>query len=169
VAPTRPSTSSPKADGNPLFFPVDNDTFSPASEQKAATIPPYYDASASWPFDLDAAGNKRLHNFSFTSEVHYWFKYDKTKTYTLDFVGDDDVWVFINRKLAMDLGGIHPPVAGTVVIGADGNGLTTVTQTYPIPAPPRLNSPRASDWKTARSTRSLSSRQSASLMDRHTS
>jgi len=39
--------------------------------------------------------------FSFTSEVRYWFLYDKTKTYTLDFVGDDDVWVFINRKLAV--------------------------------------------------------------------
>jgi fibro-slime domain-containing protein len=125
-----------KVDGNPLFFPVDGDPFTPTSELLAASIPPYYDASATWPFDLDAAGNKRLHNFSFTSEVHYWFKYDKTKNYTLDFVGDDDVWVFINRKLAIDIGGIHIAVAGTLVIGADGNGTTTVTPTYPVsPAP----------------------------------
>ena len=101
----------------------------------AAQIPPYYDATATWPFDMDAAGNERLHNFSFTSEVRYWFLYDKSKTYTLDFVGDDDVWVFINRKLAVDLGGIHPPVAGSIVIGADGNGTTTITQTYPVPPP----------------------------------
>ncbi len=124
-----------KADGNPLFFPVDGDNFSPASELSAATIPPYYDASASWPFDLDAAGNKRLHNFSFTSEVRYWFPYNKAKTYTLDFVGDDDVWVFINRKLAVDLGGVHTPIDGKIVIGANGNGATTITQTYPIPVP----------------------------------
>ena len=125
-----------KADGNPLFFPVDGDTFTPASELAAAQIPPYYDASATWPFDLDAAGNKRLHNFSFTSEVRYWFLYDKTKTYTLDFVGDDDVWVFINRKLAVDLGGVHTPVDGSIVIGANGNGTATITPTYPIsPAP----------------------------------
>jgi fibro-slime domain-containing protein len=124
-----------KADGNPLFFPVDGDPFTPASELTAATIPPYYDATNSWPFDVDAAGNKRLHNFSFTSEVRYWFLYDKTKTYTLDFVGDDDVWVFINRKLAVDLGGIHTPIDGNTVIGADGNGKTTITQTYPIPVP----------------------------------
>jgi fibro-slime domain-containing protein len=124
-----------KADGNPLFFPVDGDSFSPASELKPAKIAPYYDASASWPFDTDAAGNNRLHNFSFTSEVRYWFLYDKSKTYTLDFVGDDDVWVFINRKLAVDLGGVHTPIDGNIVIGADGNGKTTITQTYPIPAP----------------------------------
>jgi fibro-slime domain-containing protein len=111
-----------KADGNPLFFPVDSDSFTPASELTAATIPPYYDASASWPFDLDAAGNKRLHNFSFTSEVRYWFPYDKTKSYTLDFVGDD-------------LGGVHTPIDGKIVISASGNGATTITQTYPIPVP----------------------------------
>ena len=124
-----------KVDGNPLFFPVDGDTFTPASEFQPATIPPYYDASATWPYDVDANGNKRLHNFSFTSEVRYWFLYDKTKTYTLDFVGDDDVWVFINRKLAVDLGGVHTPVDGSIVIGANGNGTTTITQTYPLPPP----------------------------------
>ena len=125
-----------RADGNPLFFPVDGDTFTPASELTAATIPPYYDAMATWPYDLDANGNKRLHNFSFTSEVRYWFLYDKSKSYTLDFVGDDDVWVFINRKLAVDLGGVHTPVDGKIVIGANGNGTTTITATYPLSPPP---------------------------------
>jgi fibro-slime domain-containing protein len=124
-----------KADGNPLFFPVDDDLFTPLTERNLATIPPYYDASASWPHDVDANGKDRLHNFSFTSEVRYWFLYDKSKSYILDFVGDDDVWVFINRKLAVDLGGIHTPIDGNIVIGADGNGATTITQTYPIPVP----------------------------------
>jgi fibro-slime domain-containing protein len=46
------------------------------------------------------------------------------------------VWVFINRKLAVDLGGVHTPVDGSIVIGANGNGTTTVTATYPLsPAP----------------------------------
>ncbi len=124
-----------KVDGNPLFFPVDGDSFTPASELTAATIPPYYDASATWPYDTDSNGNKRLHNFSFTSEVRYWFPYDSSKSYTLDFVGDDDVWVFINGKLAVDLGGVHTPVDGQVVIGSNGNGNTTITATYPIPPP----------------------------------
>jgi fibro-slime domain-containing protein len=99
-------------DGTPLFFPVDGDNFSPASERVSATIGPPYDPN------YDAEPGMPKHNFSFTSEVRYWFQYDSTKTYTLDFTGDDDVWLFINRKLAVDLGGIHTPVQGSVTFGA---------------------------------------------------
>jgi fibro-slime domain-containing protein len=97
-------------DGNPLFFPVDADTFTPPTERNTATIGPPYSAQ------FVAETGTPLHNFSFTSEVRYWFQYDATKTYVLDFTGDDDVWLFINKKLAVDLGGIHSPVQGSVTI-----------------------------------------------------
>jgi len=105
-------------DGNPLFFPVDSDTFSAATDMHYAQIPPYYDLQGTWPHDVDGSGADVLHNFSFTSEVRYWFKFESDKSYTLNFVGDDDVWVFINKKLAVDLGGIHTPVEGSVTINA---------------------------------------------------
>jgi len=53
-------------------------------------------------------------NFFFTSEVRFWFRYEGSETLT--FTGDDDVWVFINRTLAVDLGGCHVPESASVTL-----------------------------------------------------
>ncbi|HEY5961517.1 MAG TPA: fibro-slime domain-containing protein, partial [Polyangiaceae bacterium] len=58
----------------------------------------------------------KMRNFYFTSEVRYLFRY--TGAGTLAFYGDDDVWVFINGKLALDLGAPHMRLQGSVNIDA---------------------------------------------------
>ena len=49
------------------------------------------------------------------------------------FSGDDDLWVFINDKLAIDLGGLHPEQTDTLDVDARAAELGLVVgQTYPL-------------------------------------
>ncbi|HET7538537.1 MAG TPA: DUF4215 domain-containing protein [Polyangiaceae bacterium] len=118
------TTPAMKYDGNPLFFPLDDQKKDPNDPWIDAKVPTQY--GYNWEFEdqivpvLGAAhvAGKKAHNFHFTTQVNYWFKYDAKTTARLDFTGDDDVWVFVNEKLAVDLGGVHQPVDGSVTISA---------------------------------------------------
>jgi fibro-slime domain-containing protein len=66
-----------------------------------------------FPLDGQGFGNQgREHNFHFTFELHTTFTYRGGERFT--FVGDDDVFVFVNNHLAVDLGGVHDQFDGTV-------------------------------------------------------
>ena len=54
--------------------------------------------------------------FSFTTEIHTFFTYTG-QNQSFEFSGDDDLWVYINDILAVDVGGLHP--ASTSMINLD--------------------------------------------------
>jgi fibro-slime domain-containing protein len=81
--------------------------------------------------DTAQAADGKTHNFSFTTEIHTTFAYVGGETFT--FQGDDDVFVYINDKLAIDLGGIHAQQNQTVNLDAQATQLgITKGNTYPL-------------------------------------
>jgi fibro-slime domain-containing protein len=93
-----------------------------------------YSNSAFFPIDGMGFGNQgREHNFHFTTEIHATFKYMGHEKFT--FVGDDDVFIFINKKLAIDLGGVHKADMGVIDFDADAAKLgITIGNVYAFDA-----------------------------------
>ena len=56
-------------------------------------------------------------NFGFTTEVHYFFVYQGDEV--LSFSGDDDLWVFVDGFLCLDVGGLHPRRDGVMSFDPD--------------------------------------------------
>jgi fibro-slime domain-containing protein len=84
-----------------------------------------------FPIDGQLLGNFEYasgsHNYHLTLELHSKFIYKPGMVF--NFEGDDDVWVFINNQLAVDLGGVHAKERGAA--NPDALGLTP-GQTYQL-------------------------------------
>jgi len=67
-----------------------------------------------------SAGTTNRANLSFCFESHAEFTYEKGQEFF--FRGDDDIWIFINNRLVIDLGGVHSAAPGYVDLDTIGNG-----------------------------------------------
>jgi len=100
------------------FFPLDDDKLA-ALRPQVPTVTTTFGHRQTGVRDGVDLGS---HNFGFTLELHAKFSYHKGTGQRFDFRGDDDVWVFINDKLVIDLGGIHE--AQYSAVDLDNLGLT---------------------------------------------
>lgn len=66
------------------------------------------------------------HNFHFTAHMRIPMKISADGSEQFWFSGDDDVWVFLNGQLVLDLGGLHMDTEGNFTINANGNVVSTV-------------------------------------------
>lgn len=86
------------------FFPINSGLFGPTT------------------FLSGGAQNPTNVNYHFTTEITARFVYRRTQNQVFTFAGDDDVWVFIDGTLAIDLGGTHGRVEQSIDL--DRLGLT---------------------------------------------
>jgi fibro-slime domain-containing protein len=81
----------------------------------------YLDQNKTVPNPNNNLGNSNSgHNISFSMETGAEFEYRKGQKFY--FRGDDDVWVYIDSQLVVDIGGIHAAAEGSVDL--DTLGLT---------------------------------------------
>ncbi|EGG23802.1 glycoside hydrolase family 63 protein [Cavenderia fasciculata] len=95
------------------YYEYKNDFFFPIDGTSSAKLG--FDAEG-YKLYYDVPNANQYHNYHFCLKMNSFFKFRLTSPpMQFNFRGDDDVWVYINNKLAMDLGGLHYYADGSIV------------------------------------------------------
>jgi fibro-slime domain-containing protein len=118
----------------------------PGSGQFGYSSMAFFPLGPSEGFGITPAGNDQMQNFLFTTEVHVKFGYVAGQTFA--FSGDDDLWIFVNGKIALDLGSMHAAADGIIDFDAQAADLgITPGNTYNMDIFHAERHTRASDFK----------------------
>jgi fibro-slime domain-containing protein len=92
----------------------DSDAFSLTLNETSPGSGVYvYSNSSFFPIDGQMLGNQgRGHNYHFTLHLEGLVSFKATDTF--NFTGDDDLWIYVGGKLAIDLGGVHGAASATI-------------------------------------------------------
>ena len=93
-----------------LFF-LDDFEYLYTADSTGSIPNPMYDK-------IDGGATIGTHNYGFTMKIQAQFEYVPGQYF--EFLGDDDVWVFINNKLVVDIGGQHTQIEGKVRLDTIG-------------------------------------------------
>jgi len=87
-----------------------------------------YSNTSFFPINDQGFGNEeRNNNYHFTYELSAKIAFSNTMQ-SFAFTGDDDLWVFVDDRLVLDLGGVRPAVSGSFT-GADLAALGLIADT----------------------------------------
>ncbi len=130
-APATLRTDGEKSVGN--FFPFNkgSEVFNGVDEHENLTS------------SVDCARNRMNHHLGMTVDVEFRQPANgrvrvgsSNEPMTFEFAGDDDIWVFIDDVLVLDLGGVHSEIYGTIDFASGDVYIGRAFTTHGIPENP---------------------------------
>lgn len=115
--------SSQRVDGRKITFTTNDGGHTYVYGNKGVFPIDDFDFSSDDPTTIKYNGT----NFHYTAHLQFALRVKADGTEIFKFEGDDDVWVFLNNKLILDIGGLHEMLTGYFTINKD-NTITTYTQ-----------------------------------------